>query len=124
MKKLYSLILFITILSLSSSAQDRIIKITKDTILCQIKEIGDDEIKYTQKDFRDDVTFGIDKNKVSRVIFSDGKELSFKDSMFDPAKYQAQHKNALKVGFLSPLLAQQVLHSNIASNPVTALKRP
>jgi len=103
MKKLYFVILIISSLPFTSFAQDKIIKVTKDTIQCQIKEIGDDEIKYTQKDFRGDVIFGIDKNKVSRVIFSDGKELSFKDSMFDPAKYEAQHKNALKVGFLSPL---------------------
>jgi len=103
MKKIYSLILFDFALSLTGFAQDRIIKITKDTIVCQIKEIGDDEIKYTQKDFRGDVVFGIDKNKVSKVLFSDGKELTFKDSMMDPTKYETQHKNALKVGFLSPL---------------------
>lgn len=103
MKNLFILILLLSTLSLTLSAQDRIIKTTKDTIVCQIKEIGDDEIKYTQKDFRGDLIFGIDKNKVSRVIFSDGKELTFKDSMYDPAKYEKQNKNALKVGFLSPL---------------------
>ena len=103
MKNLYLLILVLNSLSLTLPAQDRIIKITKDTIVCQIKEIGDDEIKYTQKEFRGDLIFGIDKNKVSLVIFSDGKELTFKDSMYDPAHYEKQHKNALKVGFLSPL---------------------
>lgn len=103
MKKIYSLILFITIISFYGSAQDRIIKTTKDTINCHVKEIGDDEVKYTQKDFRGDLIFGIDKNKVSRIIFSDGKELKLMDSMLDPAQYKDQHKNALKVGFLSPL---------------------
>jgi hypothetical protein len=103
MKKLFSLVLFINILFLNGSAQDRIIKTTKDTVDCQIKEIGDDEIKYTQKDFRGDLIFGIDKNKVSKILFSDGKELTFKDSMYDPAQYEKQRKNALKVGFLSPL---------------------
>lgn len=103
MKKTYALILFITLLSFPGFTQDRIVKITKDTIVCQIKEIGDDEIKYTQKDFRGDLIFGIDKNKVSKIIFSDGKELSIRDSMYDPAQYETQNKNALKVGFLSPL---------------------
>lgn len=103
MKKINLLILIITLLSFSGFTQDRIIKITKDTIVCQIKEIGDDEVKYTQKDFRGDVLFGIDKNKVSKIIFIDGKELTFKDSMYDPAQYNDQNKNALKVGFLSPL---------------------
>jgi len=103
MKILYSLILFISIFSFTGFAQDRIVKLTKDTINCQIKEIGDDEVKYTQKDFRGDLIFGIDKNKVSKILFSDGKELTFKDSMYDPAQYEQQHKNALKVGFLSPI---------------------
>jgi hypothetical protein len=95
--------LIFSILSLSGIAQDRIIKTTNDTITCQIKEIGDDEVKYTQKEFKSDVIFGIDKNKISRIIFSDGKELTFKNSMYDSAQYEKQHKNALKVGFLSPL---------------------
>ena len=103
MQKFYSLILIITFFHFAGFAQDRIIKTTKDTIICQVKEIGDDEIKYTQKDFRGDLLFGIDKNKVSRIIFSDGKELTFKDPMYDSSQYQTQHKNALKVGFLSPL---------------------
>ncbi|MEI6678243.1 MAG: hypothetical protein WCL21_06530 [Mariniphaga sp.] len=103
MKLLYTLILVLNIITIQAIAQDRIIKTTKDTINCKIKEIGDDEIKYTQNEYKGDVIFGIDKNKVSRIIFSDGKELTFKDSMYDPAKYDKQLKNALKVGFLSPL---------------------
>ena len=96
-------VIFLIILSFNGLSQDRIIKITKDTINCQVKEIGDDEIKYTQKDFRGDLVFGIDKNKVSRILFSDGKELNIKNSMYDPGQYESQHKNALKAGFLSPL---------------------
>ena len=103
MKKKCALILFTILLFNTGFGQDRIIKTTKDTIICQIKEIGDDEVKYTQKDFRGDLIFGIDKNKVSKIIFNDGKELSVKDSMYDPAQYKDQNKNALKVGFLSPL---------------------
>jgi len=103
MKTTYLFLFFVTIFSINGFAQDRIIKITKDTIVCQIKEIGDDEVKYTQKDFRGDVIFGIDKNKVSKILFSDGKELNIKDSMYDSAQYGSQHKNAIKVGFLSPI---------------------
>jgi hypothetical protein len=103
MKKLYFTILIISGLTFTGLAQDRIIKTTKDTIVCQVKEIGDDEIKYTQKDFKGDVIFGIDKNKVDRIVFSDGKELKFNDSMYGSAEYAKQKKNALKVGFLSPL---------------------
>jgi len=103
MRNVYFTLLIISSLSFTGFAQDRIIKATKDTIQCQVKEIGDDEIKYTQKDFRGDLIFGIDKNKVTKVIFSDGKELTFSDSMYGSAEYAKQKKNALKFGFLSPL---------------------
>jgi hypothetical protein len=103
MKRFFLMILAVSINVISGFGQDRLIKISKDTINCQIKEIGDDEIKYTQKEYKGDVIFGIDKNKVSLIIFSDGKELKIKDSMFDSAQYATQRKNALKVGFLSPL---------------------
>ena len=103
MNKLIFLLVIFNILSIVGYTQDRIIKITRDTIICEVKEIGDDEIKYTQKEYKGDVLFGIDKNKVFRIIFSDGKELKIKDSMYDPAQYEKQHKNALKVGFLSPI---------------------
>ena len=103
MKNILFLFLILLSLSFSGFSQDRIIKITRDTIRCQIKEIGDDEVKYIRNDFKGNVVFGIDKNKISRIIFSDGKELKFKDSMYDSAQYEKQHLNAIKVGFLSPL---------------------
>ena len=103
MKKNYVLLLILSALTLFGNAQDRIIKVTNDTIRCIVKEIGDDEVKYTQKEVAGEVIFGIDKNKVSRIIFSNGKELKIKDSMYDSAQYKNQHKNGLKVGFLSPL---------------------
>lgn len=104
MKKFLLLILVINGLYFKGHTQDLIIKTTKDTIKCQIKEIGDDEVKYTQQGFREDVIFGVDKNKVKKIIFSDKKELSFKGSMEDPSQYESQHKHALKFGFLSPLM--------------------
>ncbi len=103
MKRNYYLLLIFSLFSFSGFTQDQIIKTTKDTINCQIKEIGDDEVKYTQKDFKNDVIFGIDKNKISRILFSDGKELKIQDSMYGASQYEKQRKNALKVGFLSPL---------------------
>ncbi len=104
MKKYYPLLFIFTILALMANGQDRIIKISQDTIKCQIKEIGDDEVKYTQNNYTGDVIYGIDKNKISRIIFNDGKELKINDSMFDAEIYNKQRKNVFKIGFLSPLV--------------------
>jgi hypothetical protein len=72
-------------------------------IVCEVREIGDDEIKYAQQGFRSDLVFGIDKNKVERILFSDGRELKLSDSMFGKENYAQQRKNAIKFHFFSPL---------------------
>lgn len=94
---------FLLFTVLSVTAQDRIIKIGNDTLRCFIREVGDEEVKYSLEGYRSDLVFGIDKNKISEIIFADGKSLKFTDSMKDPAYYANQRKNALKVNFLAPV---------------------
>jgi hypothetical protein len=55
---------FLIFTFLSVSAQDKIIKTGKDTIRCVIREVGDEEIRYSMDGYRSDLVFGIDKNKV------------------------------------------------------------
>lgn len=68
-----AVILFLLLRILTVSAQDRIIQSDRDTIRCFIREIGDDEVKYSMEGYRSDLIFGIDKDKVSEIIFADGK---------------------------------------------------
>lgn len=98
-----AVILFLLLRILTVSAQDRIIQSNRDTIRCFIREIGDDEVKYSMEGYRSDLIFGIDKDKVSEIIFADGKSLKFRESMKDPSYYAIQRKNALKINFFSPL---------------------
>lgn len=96
-------LLLSSVLLAQSKFADKIMKRNGEVIVCEIREIGDDEIKYVLADFRSDVTFGIDKNKVASIVFSDGREMKFSDSMFGGENYATQHKNALKFNFFSPL---------------------
>jgi len=96
------LVVFLSVAN-NSMAQDKLIKVNKDTIKCLIKEIGDLEIKYSNPDVSDDILFGIDKDEVSSIILANGKVLTFNQSINDPEKYATNHKNAIKVNFLSPL---------------------
>ena len=97
-------ILFIsTVLFAQDKFGDKLIQRDGKIIVCQVREIGDDEIKYVQEGFRSDLVFGIDKNKVESIIFSDGRELKLSDSMFGKENYAQQRKNALKFNFFSPL---------------------
>lgn len=102
-KLFFTLTFLVILLSQSISAQDIIIKKDNDTIRCKIKEIGLDDIKYTLPEYSQDVTFAVDKDNVSKIIFENGKEMSFQKEINNPDNYKDNKKNALKINFLSPL---------------------
>jgi len=65
---------FITIAILfihQSIAQDKIIKLTGESIFCKVTEITDDIIKYKSVD--EDLIRNIQKEKVQKIIFETGK---------------------------------------------------
>lgn len=103
MSRILVSILFLLLGILAASSQDRIIQSNKDTLRCFIREVGDDEVKYSLEGYRSDLVFGIDRNKVSEIIFADGKSMKFQESMKDPSYYTNQRKNAIKINFLSPM---------------------
>lgn len=85
------------------SAQDMIIKKDADTLYCKVREIGTEEVKYALPDYPSDLLFSLTKEKISKVIFENGKEMTFQNEMDNPMNYSEQNKNAIKIDFLSPL---------------------
>ncbi len=98
-----SLLVLLLLLSGSVLAQDVIMKKNNDLIHCKIREIGLDEIKYNLPDYPGDVMFSIDKDKIIKIIFENGKEMLFEKEMTNPLNYEDNKKNIIKVDFLSPL---------------------
>ena len=97
---LTALLLFFCV---SVLGQDQIIKKKQAVISCKVKEIGMDEIKYIMPEYSPDLIFSIDKSKVMKIIFANGKEMFFKDEMLNPDNYVDNSRNAFKVDFISPL---------------------
>ncbi|MBC8004054.1 MAG: hypothetical protein H7X84_01160 [Verrucomicrobia bacterium] len=97
------LLLFTMVLVAQQRYGDQLVLHEGKTIVCEVREIGDDEIKYVMEGYRDDLLFGVDKNKVARIVFSDGREMELSDSMYGKENYADQRKNALKFHFFSPL---------------------
>ncbi|HUW06958.1 MAG TPA: hypothetical protein VMW01_11920 [Williamwhitmania sp.] len=99
-------ILVLTFLILSSIAlfaqQDTIVKLNNERIVCKVKEIGTDEIKYLLPG--NDVVMVIDKNEVRRVILASGTTMNLSNSMTDTSFYSDQRKNCLKFRLISPLI--------------------
>ena len=112
MTKLLKINLFAIIALLTSGtllAQDKIYrKNPTDTIPCKIVEVGEELIKYSTDTYSQNLTFSVDKNNVSRIVFENGKEMTFADSMFGKENYESQRKDAIKLSFLSPLMGAAI----------------
>lgn len=101
----------------SALAQDQIHKKNDEVLECKVKEIGMDEIKYTLPDYPPDLLFAIDKDNVEKVIFSNGKELTFRKEISNPDNYLDNRRNALKVDFLSPLTGNTTFYYERSLKP-------
>ncbi len=99
----YSFILIISLLAFQAQSQDKIYKRGGDIILAKIQEIGVDEVKYKLFEEQEGPTYGIEKDRIVKIIFQNGRTETYKSSLKDPTLYQGQSKNALKLNFLSPL---------------------
>ncbi|MFD1316939.1 hypothetical protein [Namhaeicola litoreus] len=107
MKPSFILFLVITFVHLHIFAQEKI----TDTIMLRngkiilgkVKEIADEEIKYAQDGLREDITIGIDKAKVDKIIFADGREYDIDNSMSVYEDLSTQRKNILKFNLFLPI---------------------
>jgi len=73
-------ILIISVLSVCINiiyAQDKIIKLTGDTISCRVSEITDDYVKYRYE--REDVLNNISKNIIKEIVFISGRVQKFNE---------------------------------------------
>ena len=104
-----SLLALLLLLGSSVLAQDMILKKNNELIKCKIREIGLDEIKYNLPDYPSDVMFAIDKDKITKIIFENGKEMLFEKEMTNPINYEDNRKNIIKIDFLSPLTGNTTL---------------
>lgn len=101
MKTILLSIAFSLLLFGSAFSQDTLITRDSKRIVCKIKEILDDEIKY-QTD-NSTVIFGINKNDVSKVILSTGVSMTIESEGTNPNNLDDQKKNAIKFRVFSPL---------------------
>lgn len=104
MKTHFTLLLAVLILfPLVSISQDIIYKKNNDSIICMIREVGTEDIKYNDPEYSDKILFSIDKDKVARLMFSDGHELIIQTELTNPENYIDDRKRAIKIDFISPL---------------------
>lgn len=104
MKTPFLILSMFLLFCVSAFSQDIILKTNDEMIKCKIKEVGLDEVKYMLPEYSQDVLFSIDKDKISKIIFENGEEMTFQKEMTNPANYADNNKNAIKVEFMAPLV--------------------
>ena len=85
------------------NAQDEIHKKNNEVIICTIREISSQEIKYSLPEYQETVVFSIDRDIVNKVIFSTGQEMEIVNEMNNPENYVDNRTRAIKIDFISPL---------------------
>jgi hypothetical protein len=83
--------------------RDKLVKRDGTIITCTVKEIGDEEIKYAEEGLRDDILVGIDRSKVDKIIFADGREYKIDNSMSVYEDLSTQKKNVIKGNLFLPI---------------------
>ena len=105
MKKL-TVLLFLFFIAVAANAQDKITKHSGEVILCKIIEVGSSEIKYIPTDNPTGPMYTIEKDKVAKIEFGNGKKEKINNTSADwrdPELYSQQLRKAIKINFFSPL---------------------
>ena len=105
MKKLIYLSLALFFASFTGAlAQDKIYKKGGEVIEAKIIEIGVDELKYRLFNVADGPVYTIEKDRIVKVVYENGRVETYLSNFKDAELYADQKKMALKINFLSPLL--------------------
>lgn len=103
MKNLY-LLLFVLCLAATARSQDKIYKKGGEIIEAKITEVGTDEIKYRIFSDQSGPMYSLDKDRIIKVVYQNGRIETYQSNLKDPKLYEDQAKSAVKVNFLAPLL--------------------
>jgi hypothetical protein len=104
MQKFLFLFVLLLFAASFSYAQDKIYRKNGKIVEAKIIEIGSDEIKYKEFHDTDGPIYVLETDRISKIVFENGKVEKFTIDFKDPEKYAGQLKKAIKIDFLGPLL--------------------
>ena len=103
MKKIIYLLFVFTIFSLNIFSQDKIEKKNGEIVEAKILEVGESEIKYKIFTDLEGPTYSVDKDRLKKIIYQNGREETYEGSLKDASLYADQARSAIKLNFLAPL---------------------
>lgn len=103
MKKLY--LLFACFLAVFvTNAQDKIFRKNGQVVKAKIIEVGTTEIKYKLADSTESPIYVLEKDRINKIQYENGKTDKFIVNLKDPEQYTGQLRKAIKIDFMGPLL--------------------
>jgi hypothetical protein len=91
-------------LIISSSAQDKIYRKNGEVLKVKVLEVSSSEIKYKIFGDNDGPVYVLEKDRIKKIEYENGRVEKPTVNLKDPEQYADQLNKALKINFLSPLL--------------------
>ncbi len=97
---LLSLIIFTTQLF----AQDNIYRKNGQVVKAKVIEVGSTEIKYKLPEDAESPIYVLEKDRINKIEYQNGKVEKFTPDLKNPEQYAGQLGKAIKIDFLGPLI--------------------
>lgn len=103
MKKI---ILFLIVFNFSSHifSQDKIFRKNGQVVKARVIEVGTSDIKYKLPDDAESPVYVLEKDRINKIEYANGKVEKFIPDLKDPEQYTGQLHKAIKIDFLGPLI--------------------
>jgi hypothetical protein len=73
-------------------------------VKAKVLEIGTEEVKYRLPDTTETLIYVLEKDRISKIEFENGRVEKFTVNLKDPEQYADQRRHGLKINFIGPLL--------------------
>jgi len=104
MRRLIFFLLSIFLLNASLKAQDRIYRKNGQILKVKVIEVGTSEIKYKVFGDEDGPIYALERDRIKRIEYANGKTEKMTPDLKDPEQYAEQLARGVKIDFLAPLL--------------------
>jgi hypothetical protein len=104
MRKFLCLMTAFFLFTVSLYAQDKIYRKNGQVVKAKVLEIGTEEVKYKLPDTTETLIYVLEKDRINKIEFENGRVEKFTVNLKDPEQYADQRKHGIKIDFIGPLL--------------------
>lgn len=104
MMKKYYLVTILFLFGYAAQAQDKIYRKNGKILVAKVLEVGSSDVRYKMPEEADGPIYVLEKDRITKIVYENGKIDKFTPDLKDPEAYIGQRKKALKIDFIGPLI--------------------